>query len=66
MLSESAIAATFPSTDGAASADDGNVRSRNLLHQDGVVIASIIRALDSLGVLETGPGWQSAFPRPAT
>ncbi len=57
------MTAAFPSAGSKTAADDrAYARRRNFLHQDGVVIASIIRALDSLGVLEAGPGRQCGLP----
>ncbi|MFE5792046.1 methyltransferase domain-containing protein [Streptomyces sp. NPDC056503] len=38
------------------------VRRRHFLYQDGVVVASVIRALDSLGLRETGPGPECGLP----
>jgi len=56
-------AATFRSSDREDPADHkAYARRRNFLYQDGVIIASIIRALDSLGLLEAGPDEQCSLP----
>lgn len=61
--SETTITATLQSTGSEAPADyAANARRRNFLYQDGVVISSIIRALCSLGLLESGPGEQCGLP----
>ncbi|MER5792271.1 class I SAM-dependent methyltransferase [Streptomyces sp. NPDC001980] len=39
-----------------------DARRRHFLYQDGVVVSSVIRALDSLGLLEAGPGQGCGLP----
>jgi SAM-dependent methyltransferase len=56
-------AAPFQSSDREDPADrKADARRRNFLYQDGVILASIIRALDSLGLLEAGPGERCGLP----
>lgn len=61
--SEKTITATMQSTGRETPADyKENARRRHFLYQDGMVVSSIIRALDSLGLLEAGPGKQCGLP----
>ncbi|MFE1880682.1 class I SAM-dependent methyltransferase [Streptomyces diastatochromogenes] len=54
---------TCRSTDSEAPTDhQADARRRNFLYQDGVVVSSVLRALDSLGLLDTGPGQQCGLP----
>ncbi|MFG2004665.1 methyltransferase domain-containing protein [Spirillospora sp. NPDC048911] len=63
MITEPVLTATFQPTDGAAPADhQARARRLNFLYQDGLVLSSIIRALDSLGLLEAGPGKDCGLP----
>jgi SAM-dependent methyltransferase len=56
-------AATFHLSDSETpAAYKADARRRNFLYQDGVVLASIVRALDSLDLLEAGPGEQCDLP----
>jgi SAM-dependent methyltransferase len=63
MQSEQEVPLTVQPPGAGALADyRAAAHGRNFLYQDGVVIASIIRALDALGLLEAGPGRRCGLP----